>query len=727
MADRFEQFTERARKVLTLAQEESQRFNHKYIGTEHLLIALLREKDGVAGQVLAKLGLEVTSLRSRVEAITGRGERAIMGEIGLTPPAKQTVDQAIVEARSFNHNYIGTEHLLLSLLNAKEGTALDVLENLGIALETIREQVIAVINQPGYAGSSLNSTSEPVVPTQGEFAATEHREAAATASDRFEKFTERARKVLTLAQEEAQRFNHNYIGTEHLLLGLVREGDGVAARVLHSMGVELHKVRSGVEFIIGRGARGVTGEIGMTPRSKKVIELAVDEARRLNHHYIGTEHILLGLIREGEGIAAGVLNSLGVSLDNVRLQVMQILTQSTYSASAPSSFSTEPKPLENESSESNLGSLKRIIQRILAGGDAPLELRQVLSILLDSLRQEKLAAMSARNFQYSSSLAELERNLLKQMFKLNDEESGHSATRSSTRQEETGMMGVSLVERAKAGELDPLVGREHESERLLQILSRRHHPHALLVGKSGVGKAAIVRGLAHELSRGLPPTSLPLWDVLWLDLSDFVTFITKPGELAALLGRKKQPLVLFMTQFNRLVEFANSENCLIALYDFINHPGVRLVGTTTPAGYERIRHIDETLAHRFQLIQVAETDETATLEILRGVKLRYEQHYNLQIEDSAIEIALALSQKYVSGSAQPSKALDLLDEACSLVAVRRSSGSSKTNPTEGEEQSAPEKDAKQQVFESLVTDYNVVEVVAENTGKSIAAIRQELN
>src|SRR5690242_18447305 len=147
-------------------------------------------------------------------------------------------------------------------------------------------------------------------------------------ADRFDKFTERARKVLTLAQEEAQRFNHNYIGTEHLLLGLVREGDGVAARVLNNLGVELHKVRSAVEFIIGRGDRAVMGEIGLTPRAKKVIELAVDEARRLNHHYIGTEHLLLGLVREGEGIAAGVLESLGVSLEKVRQQVIQVLNTS---------------------------------------------------------------------------------------------------------------------------------------------------------------------------------------------------------------------------------------------------------------------------------------------------------------------------------------------------------------------------------------------------------------
>src|SRR5512141_3153057 len=162
-------------------------------------------------------------------------------------------------------------------------------------------------------------------------------------ADRFDKFTERARKVLQLAQEEAQRFNHNYIGTEHILLGLVREGDGVAARVLNNLGIELHKVRSAVEFIIGRGDRTVTGDIGLTPRAKKVIELAVDEARRLNHHYIGTEHLLLGLLREGEGIAAGVLESLGVNLEKVRTQVIQILSQyPTYSQQEAKQTSKTP-------------------------------------------------------------------------------------------------------------------------------------------------------------------------------------------------------------------------------------------------------------------------------------------------------------------------------------------------------------------------------------------------
>src|SRR3954451_9257781 len=226
-------------------------------------------------------------------------------------------------------------------------------------------------------------------------------------AERFDKFTERARKVLTLAQEEAQRFNHNYIGTEHILLGLVREQEGVAARVLSNLGIELPKVRSAVEFILGRGDRIVMGEIGLTPRAKKVIELAVDEARRLNHHYIGTEHLLLGLVREGEGIAAGVLESLGVNLEKVRAQVMQVVSQSP-------SYSQQ---------ESRHASKTPVIDQL----------------------------------------------------------------------------GMDLTAAARANKLDPVIGRAREIERVIQILSRRTKNNPALIGEPGVGKTAIVEGLAQRI------------------------------------------------------------------------------------------------------------------------------------------------------------------------------------------------------------------------------------
>src|SRR6266542_6238371 len=222
-------------------------------------------------------------------------------------------------------------------------------------------------------------------------------------ADRFDKFTERARRVLTLAQEEALRFNHNYIGTEHFLLALIREGEGVGARALRNLGIELHKVRLAIEFIIGRGDRVVTGEMGLTPRGKKVIELAVDEARRLGHNYVGTEHLLLGLVREGEGVAAGVLESLGVNLDKVRHQVIHVLSQS--SSVAPAQETKRPSKTPT----------------------------------LDQL-------------------------------------------------------GINLTEAARAGKLDPVIGREKEIERVIQILSRRTKNNPALIGEPGVGKTAIAEG-----------------------------------------------------------------------------------------------------------------------------------------------------------------------------------------------------------------------------------------
>src|SRR5947208_8906320 len=247
--------------------------------------------------------------------------------------------------------------------------------------------------------------------------------------DRFDKFTERARKVLSLSQEEAQRFQHNYIGTEHLLLGLVREGEGVAAKVLTKLGVELREVRNAVEFIIGRGDRIVLGEIGLTPRAKKVIELAVDEAQRMNHHYIGTEHLLLGLLREGEGIGAGVLESLGVRLEKVRTQTIQVLSQS----------------------------------------GAP-----------------------------------------------HERDAKHSKTPTIDQ------MGIDLTAAARAGTLDPVIGRHQEIERVIQILSRRNKNNPALIGEPGVGKTAIVQRVAQRLVSGDVPEPLTGNRMLTLDVDSLV-------------------------------------------------------------------------------------------------------------------------------------------------------------------------------------------------------------
>src|SRR6266513_2345970 len=296
-------------------------------------------------------------------------------------------------------------------------------------------------------------------------------------TDRFDKFTERARKVLQLAQEEAQRFNHNYIGTEHILLGLVREGDGVAARVLNNLGIELHKVRSAVEFIIGRGDRMVMGEIGLTPRAKRVIELAVDEARRLNHHYIGTEHLLLGLVREGEGIAAGVLESLGVSLEKVRAQVMQVVSTS--------------------------------------GG-------------------------------YSQS------------------------GKQSTKTPYMDALGFDMTEAARNGKLDPVVGRLNEVERVMQILSRRTKNNPALIGEPGVGKTAIVEGLAQRIVAGDVPETLMGKRLLTLDVGALVAGTKYRGEFEERLKKIVEEIktagncVLFIDELHTLVGAGAAEGAVDA-------------------------------------------------------------------------------------------------------------------------------------------------------------------
>ncbi|MCA9859167.1 MAG: AAA family ATPase, partial [Thermomicrobiales bacterium] len=291
----------------------------------------------------------------------------------------------------------------------------------------------------------------------------------------FDKFTERARKVLSLAQEEAQRFNHPYIGTEHLLLGLVREGEGVAARVLTNMGVQLPKVRSAVEFIIGRGEGAVIGEIGLTPRAKKVIELAVDEARRLDHSYIGTEHLLLGLVREGEGIAAGVLESLGVNLEKVRQQVMQVVNQSSTSSQAKS--------------------------------------------------QTKTPYMDA--------------------------------------------LGFDLTEAARNNKLGPLVGRSMEIDRVMQILSRRTKNNPALIGEPGVGKTAIVEGLAQRIVSGDVPERLQGKRLVSLDIGALVAGTKYRGEFEERLKKivaevKETGSIIFIDELHTLVGAGAAEGAVDA-------------------------------------------------------------------------------------------------------------------------------------------------------------------
>ncbi|MDI3339064.1 MAG: ATP-dependent Clp protease ATP-binding subunit [Sphaerobacter sp.] len=404
--------------------------------------------------------------------------------------------------------------------------------------------------------------------------------------DKFEKFTERARKVLTLAQEEAHRFNHNYIGTEHLLLGLVREGDGVAARVLSNMGVQLPKVRSAVEFIIGRGDSMIVGEIGLTPRAKKVIELAVDEARRLNHHYIGTEHLLLGLVREGEGIAAGVLESLGVNLEKVRQQVLQVVSQS----------------------------------------------------------------------------------------------SGYQQKAQATKTPYMDALGFDLTEAARQQKLDPVIGRQAEIERVMQILSRRTKNNPALIGEPGVGKTAIVEGLAQRIVAGDVPEPLQNKRLVALDIGALVAGTKYRGEFEERLKKivnevKETGSILFIDELHTLVGAGAAEGAVDAaniLKPALSRGEVQTIGATTLDEYRKYIERDAALERRFQPVQVEEPTVEETIEILRGIRERYEEHHKLKITDEALRAAAVLASRYVTDRFLPDKAIDLVDEAASRVRMYRS-------------------------------------------------------
>ncbi len=407
-------------------------------------------------------------------------------------------------------------------------------------------------------------------------------------ASRFEKFSERARRVLSLAQEEAQRFNHNYIGTEHILLGLVRETDGVAAKALSNLGVELSKVRSAVEFIMGRGERANPGEIGLTPRAKKVIELAVDEARRLNHHYIGTEHLLIGLMREGEGVAAGVLESLGVSLDKVRGETSRILTQTVQQPQGSGSRSSQTK-----------------------------------TPTLDQL-------------------------------------------------------GIDLTKAAREGKLDQTVGREKEIQRVTQILSRRTKNNPVLVGEPGVGKTAIVEGLAQRIADNDVPDTLQGKRLVTLDMGALVAGTKYRGEFEERLKkvieeiRNSKNCVLFIDEIHTMVGAGAAEGAVDAaniLKPSLARGEMQTIGATTLDDYRKYVERDPALERRFQPVKVDEPTVDETVDILRGVKKHYEEHHQLVINDEALRAAASLASRFIADRFLPDKAIDLIDEAASRVRI----------------------------------------------------------
>ena len=405
-------------------------------------------------------------------------------------------------------------------------------------------------------------------------------------TSRFEKFSERARRVLTLAQEEAQHFNHSYIGTEHILLGLVREKEGMAAKVLVNMGIGLAKVRSAVEFIIGRSEKPSSGEIGLTPRAKRVIELAIDEARHLSHNYIGTEHLLLGLLREGEGVAAGVLDSLGITLERARAEITRTLSQ-----------------------------------------DMP---------------RSRLA-------------------------------------RTTSRTPVLDQVGIDLTEAARAGKLDPVIGRIKEIERVTQILSRRTKNNPALIGEPGVGKTAIVEGLAHRIVAGDVPETLEGKRLITLDVGALVAGTKYRGEFEERLKKVIDEIktagncVLFIDEFHTIVGAGAAEGAVDAanlLKPALARGELQCIGATTLDDYRKHVERDPALERRFQPILVEEPSVDQTLEILRGIKERYEEHHKLTISDEALNSAVTLAARYIPDRFLPDKAIDLVDEAASRVRIQ---------------------------------------------------------
>jgi len=405
-------------------------------------------------------------------------------------------------------------------------------------------------------------------------------------ASRFDKFSERARRVLTYAQEEAQNLNHNYIGTEHILLGLIREEEGVAAKVLVNLEVSPSKVRSAVEFIIGRGEKPGSGETGLTARAKKVIELAIDEARTLGHNYIGTEHLLLGVLREGEGVAAGVLDSFNINVERVRAEVARTLSQSTTRAKTGRTTSRTPN--------------------------------------LDQL-------------------------------------------------------GIDLTAAARAKKLDPVIGRFKEIERVVQILSRRRKNNPALIGEPGVGKTAIVEGLAHRIVEGDVPETLENKRLVTLDIASVVAGTKYRGEFEERLKKVIEEIktsgncILFIDEFHTMVGAGAAEGAIDAaniLKPSLARGELQCIGATTLDDYRKYVERDAALERRFQPIIVEEPSIDDTLAILKGIKERYEQHHRLEISDEALKAAANMASRYIPDRFLPDKAIDLIDEAASRVRIK---------------------------------------------------------
>ena len=410
----------------------------------------------------------------------------------------------------------------------------------------------------------------------------------------FERFTDRARRVVVLAQEEARMLNHNYIGTEHILLGLIHEGEGVAAKALESMDISLEAVRAQVEEIIGQGQQAPSGHIPFTPRAKKVLELSLREALQLGHNYIGTEHILLGLIREGEGVAAQVLVKLGADLNRVRQQVIQLLQG--YQGK-------EPQTQGAGSSEGTPST----------------------SLVLDQF-------------------------------------------------------GRNLTQASRDGQLDPVIGREREIERVMTVLSRRTKNNPVLIGEPGVGKTAVVEGLAQKVAIGDVPETLKDKQIYSLDLGALVAGSRYRGDFEERLKkvlkeiRTRGDIIIFIDEIHTLVGAGAAEGAIDAasiLKPMLARGDLQTIGATTYDEYRKYIEKDAALERRFQPIQVDEPSLAETIEILKGLRDRYEMHHQVQITDAAIVAASTLANRYINDRFLPDKAIDLMDEAGARLRIRR--------------------------------------------------------
>ena len=426
----------------------------------------------------------------------------------------------------------------------------------------------------------------------------------------FERFTDRARRVVVLAQEEARALNHNYIGTQHILLGLIHEGEGVAAKALESMGISLEAVRTEVEDIIGTGGHPPSGYIPFTPRAKKVLELALREALQLGHKYIGTEHILLGLIREGEGVAAQVLVKLGADLSSVRQQVIQLL--SGYEGSEPEAAPDEPATAGvGQNSEPG------------PGGNKPGQKSN--SLVLDQF-------------------------------------------------------GRNLTQAAKDGKLDPVVGREKEIERIMQVLSRRTKNNPVLIGEPGVGKTAVVEGLALDIVNGKVPETLKDKQLYSLDLGSLVAGSRYRGDFEERLKKvlkeinQRGDIILFIDEIHTLVGAGAAEGAIDAasiLKPKLARGELQTIGATTLDEYRKHIEKDAALERRFQPVQVPEPSAELTIEILKGLRDRYEAHHRVSITDGALAAAARLADRYINDRFLPDKAVDLIDEAGARMRIKR--------------------------------------------------------